>query len=175
MSLNIPDKNDLCDYSPLHIAQTIFNKPYQPPKSYCILNYDENSNVSIMFEILLTIYMEGINILLNGWNNLNLDELSEDLLFTPNPWFNSLGFKLNIFEINKNLTDFDFYKNYYCKIKLKLDEPVFFEMKNIDNDYHFVINGDFYHENKNENNIENLFAIYIYKNKIYQIQFGILF
>jgi hypothetical protein len=69
----------------------------------------------------------------------------------------------------------DDYKEYYCKIIL--NDNIwngFFEMKNIQKDYHFFINPEFIYENE-FNNINEVGSIFIVKNTVYFIKFNFLY
>lgn len=112
--------------SPEELAIHLFNKQPGNPCSICILPYSESYDsdaASFNFEILLTIYMEGLMNILDvtkqdslSENIKNIKDIKykddheheyaiyknitiEDLKF-PEPWFKSFGYTINVSEYN---------------------------------------------------------------------------
>jgi hypothetical protein len=112
--------------TPEQIAHTIFTKP---PAESCssLLNFvDTGLSVSDLFEVLLTIAMEGIDILSGGIDTVDVSEFTNDTMLALNPWLNSIAVKIHIEERDMDKND------HYCKIVLKNgDYSTWFEMKQI--------------------------------------------
>lgn len=169
------------DFSPEELASFLFNNLPVDPCSLGLLPYSENMDkdqASFLFEILITIYMEGI---LHGHRlyemlktkteisdtdrevkKINIFDLSTENLLLCEPWFKSLGYMIFVEEYKEGEYSFD--KNEYCKILLK-DNPIdskIFTSKKINKPYHFVIFAGY----KPTDKLENIKAIfYIPKKK----------
>jgi len=154
------------EYTPEEIAEALFNQPPKEPFKYQILVGSQGTDQTLIFEILLTILLEGLNILSNGLNNFNLDDFNENYIYNLIPWFNSIGFDIKV-NINSDIS------NYYCRILInnKSHEYLFFNIKNLIKNYHFLLNGNFI---SNNNELSNIYAIFKFKNKSYSIFFNYL-
>jgi plasmid maintenance system killer protein len=171
MSDNI---TELYDCSPEKIAKIIFAEEPKDPLTRRLKLDDNKYNVIYIFEILITILMEGFQIITNNFESVDFNEFTKNSITYFEPWFNSLGFKLCAFEYDKDI-DADFYDKYYCKaiIKNKLTETLFI-IKNITKSYHFFINGDNLLENKKHKDLDKLYAIFINNDKVYKIYFDFM-
>ncbi|ARF11247.1 hypothetical protein Klosneuvirus_1_104 [Klosneuvirus KNV1] len=162
----------LQDNTPEEIAEKIFTNDPKPPFTFQIIAEGETADFPYIFEILITILMEGLEILTGDLSKAELDNFSEDHLTCLAPWFKSLGFKLKIEECHED--DKWDYEKYYCRIVLnyKGDAPLF-QIKPINKNYHFLINGNgnVNEENNNKKNLKDLYAILNLNQKIYKISF----
>ena len=100
------------NYTPKQIAELIFNSDPREKKYYnfSIYDDDEDLDTSFIFEILIEILFESFDILTDGLNNINIDEITEFMINSLDPWFNSFGFSIHAKEHNIS-TKFD---NNYC-------------------------------------------------------------
>lgn len=169
MSSNI-DPEDLESFTPEGIAHNIFTKEPKNPCSCQLVAEQDSMDITYLFEILSIILMEGLEIFTGDLSKSNLNALSISHIDSLNPWFRSIGFDILVSEHNvSNNTE---YNKHYCKIMIrdKLQE-IFFEMKNIDKNYHFVLNGDSLDENKHKTNLKDLHLICIIGDKVFKISF----
>jgi hypothetical protein len=170
---------------PKDIATIIFNNPPEGDKSHqmiCESLTEESLNTNDLFEIFLTIMMEGLFIKNPNINSDTLKMFNEKILCDLNPWLRSIGFS-TIIEIvpysEKKLFD-----NYYCKVILQCDPAwsAYFDAKELTVPYHFVLNSNcsMFHiiECKNLQNktfnLRDLFAIFIFNNNVYKIFFNFI-
>jgi len=161
--------------TPESMAKELFSKDPGDPCTNCILPMTEKyteDNMTFIFEILITIYAEGFMNILDMRKNNNIKDVYEncsmnDLLFLD-PWFKSMGFTIQVTEINK--------KNYnkirgksYCRIALAFDsqDMSLFLFKKISKRYHFLLNKDYEPTDK----LENIYAILNKSGKSYKISF----
>lgn len=162
--------NELEDYTPEAIAHTLFSSDPKPPCSCQIISQEEATDLTYIFEILMTIFIEGLEILAGDLSKANLDNLTEEHVSALNPWFESLGFNINVNTHPRHLHEA--YKGYYCKIMIKdKQQEALFNFKNIDKNYHFFINGDYLEENKLKGNIEDLHAIFIVNDTVFRLNY----
>ena len=180
--------------SPEELAKMIFAQTPGDPCSKCILPCSDgemdNDTVSFCFEILLTIYLEGLMYILDiiksshsiGDNKKDYEIENEvyktvkldDLQF-PDPWFKSFGYSINIEEINisSNNLKKDYNNrikpNSYCRILLSFDpnDRLQFVLKSIENKYHFILNSSY----KKTNKLESIYALLSKDDKFYKISF----
>jgi len=162
--------NSISDKSPENIAEIIFNEDPKPENSIQLeLN---NTEFVFIFEILITILLEGFKIKYSDLKNINSNSFNENYILNFNPFFKSMGFNINVNKYEKK--NRDDYKNYYCKVVLRDNEwGGFFELKNINKDYHFFINPDYIYEN-NFNKMNDVGCIFIFKENVYLIKFNFL-
>lgn len=164
------DSKDIEEYTPEGIAHNIFTKEPQSPCSCQLVSEESGMDTTYLFEILLIILMEGLELFTGDLSKANLDGLTLDHITSLNPWFKSLGFniKVSVYDIGDTVS----YNKQYCKImvKDKLQE-MFFKMKNIDKNYHFLLNGDNLEENKQKSNVKDLHSICIFKDQVFKIGF----
>jgi len=157
--------------SPESIALILFSDDPKPENS--IQLELENTDPTFIFEILITILMEGIQKKYGDLKKINYDTFNENLLLNLIPYFKSIGFNINIKKYDKkNKED---YKDYYCKVILNDSMwDQFFEMKKIEKDYHFFINPSFVYNN-NFNELKQVRSIFIVKDTVYNINFNYLY
>lgn len=155
----------MTEMSPIHIADFMFHKkPDDVTEIGLIL--DDEYTVTDLFEILLIIFMEGINILYDLKNVSDLSVISKDHLLYLNHWFNKLKVKIHITVVNKEEKI-----DPYCQILLNKDKYIqFFTKFNIKDEYHIVRNNKF--EFKNE--IQDYKSIFIVSDKIFIISFELI-
>lgn|SRR3972149_1763787 len=163
--------SDLDDYSPEGIAKAIFSNGPRPPFSYQIIAEQEEADFLYIFEILIIILLEGLEILSGDLSKANFDNFTKEHLTILAPWFKSLGFDLSIRLCDEK--DKESYKQYYCKILLNdTMNQMLFKLENIDKNYHFLINGNTLEENENKTNLKDLYAILSLNGVTYCINFG---
>ena len=178
------NNSEQIEFSPENIAQALFTQDPKPPCSHQILTYDEKTDnkkygdLTYIFEILITILMEGLDIFSGGLDKTDLNNFTEKHITNLNPWFNSIGFNINVETFTKDVKDIckDQYDNYYCKImvRTKLFET-FFLMKNVSKNYHFLLNGKCIEENKNKQKINEISAVFCnIDDTIYKISFNFI-
>jgi hypothetical protein len=160
----------------------------------------DEEEVTLVFEMLINIYMEGmidVERLINMISTkkvidkddeiyekkINIHKINSNLMEFVKPWFLSIGYHVNIIEYDSDSEESnilkDYLKNYYCKIIFR-DNPhdygIFFFRK-INKPYHFVLNGEF----KQVKDLKDMFAVFIQpKNpsddksteKIYSVSFS---
>lgn len=153
------DIDKLEDFSPERVAQDLFIYDPKLPLSYQIVAESKvTEDLTYLFEILIIIFLEGILILTDDLTNIDLNCLTKEHLTSLNPWFYSLGFKINV---NSYFFDDEEYKKYYCKILIKDGlQKNFFLMKNINKKYHFIINGTNLQENKEKKYLKDIYGIF---------------
>lgn len=165
-----PNEN-INDFSPEMIAQAIFTKDPKNPCSHQILALQEGTDLTYIFEILVTILLEGLNILTGDLKEADLSNFSVSFISSLNPWFNSLGFNINV--RIENETEKELYQEYYCRtvINNELNETLFI-IKNIqDKSYHFLLNGQYLDQNKAKTNLKDIFGIFNVNDDVYCITF----
>lgn len=178
-------------FTPELISEVIYNELPVGACTLKLLPYSpdmDNDSASFLFEILITIYMEGTmdaprlrkmlkeKRIIEETNNKSLDLLTINLniLETCESWIKSLGFLMFIEEYN--VIDYNIDKSEYCKIILKNDPNFknFFRHKKVDKPYHFISFANYKPTDKLEN-IKALFYKPIInkseKEKVYTIKF----
>lgn len=157
--------------SPKDIAMALFTQGPKDPCSHLILAHQDGSDTTYIFEILITILLEALDILSNGLENADLKNFTADHITCLDPWFKSIGFTVSVNTYNKD--NRDGYKDYYCRamVRTPLYES-FFEYKNVNKNYHFMLNGDQLQANRNKTNLKELSCIFADDNDlIYKISF----
>jgi hypothetical protein len=165
--------NELKDYSPEGISQTIFHNEPNAPFSYQIIAEQDQANLTYIFEILIIILLEGLEILTGDLSQANLSNFNKDHLTILNPWFRSLGFDINVNTYDEK--DKESYNKYYCRVLFndKLNKMLF-KIQNIDKNYHFLVNGNTLEENENKINLNELYGILSLNGITYCISFNFL-
>lgn len=177
--------------TPEELARKLFNEDPGEPCSKHIFPYSKNldeDNASFIFEILITIYLEGFMNIMQLLKETNKDkfinmtdseknykiykDITLDDLNFPQPWFNSFGFKIIITEYGKDKRKIykrDVKPFSYCRILLSFDpkDKIQFILKNIQNKYHFILNANY----RATDNLENVYAILSKDDKFYKISF----
>lgn len=163
-------------FCPVQFSQILYNSP---PKEYNTVLLQHNDEIyqdpTLLFELLLLIYLEGItngvklyNILFKTNNELR-DICSEDITITNlqicDKWFRSMGYIIHITEYEED--DYSFSDNDYCEIFFKFNNIDFFEYYNIKTNYNFILYKSF-----NCNTFSNMNAIIANNKKIYTIKFN---
>ena len=162
------------NYTPDQIAEALFSQDPKDPNSFQILARPDTNNTGDMtyiFEILVTIMLEGLECLSGGdLNNFDMDDFSEDYIETLGPWFNSICFNIKVDVFDQS----NMYKckKYYCKSIIKNEQTAqIFQQNNVGKNYHFLLNGQYEEYNKNLTELSELYTIFINKDKIYKISF----
>ena len=160
MELNI-NPEELEEFSPERLAHTIFSTDPKPPCSNQIIALQDGADLTYIFQILVTVFMEGFEMFTEGFENMDLTKFTTDHITSFDPWFRSLGFK--IVTDTTDITNKEYYQDYYCKIiiKTQLYENLFI-MKGIEHKkYHFLLNGPHMEQNKKKDKIKDLKAVFI--------------
>jgi len=165
------DADSLADFTPEMIAHSIFTKDAKPPCSHQIITYQEGSDLTYIYEILITILLEGLEIITGGLKDVNLSEFTASHITVLKPWFHSIGFdvKVDVFSIDDKVN----YNDYYCRalINDKINETLFI-MKNIQNkSYHFFLNRQTMEQNKHKQHLKEIYGIFATESVIYRISF----
>nr|QBK88376.1 MAG: hypothetical protein LCMiAC01_00400 [Mimivirus LCMiAC01] len=167
------DIDNLDGLSPENIANKIFNNDPKEPCSCQLIAPGSDGDLTYVFEVLLTILMEGFAILSGDITTIPLDSFSENSIMALNPWIQSMGLNLIVSEIDAS--NKEEYTNYYNRIVLNRDmhEQLFIIMRN-NKSYHFLLNGDALEENTAATELHYLFAIFECKDKIFKIKFDFI-
>lgn len=173
--------------TPEDIADFLF---YELPADPCTINIVPidithiNGSVcdaTLLFEILITIYMEGITdaerlykmIQLKQWFpkenkaiDIDIENINCEILLLCEPWFKSFGFVIYVDVYENN--DYIYDNSEYCKILLNQnDDKISFVSNNINKRYHFILQKNFEYSN----DLSKIKAIFFGKNKIFTIKF----
>lgn len=176
MEHNIPNREDLESVSIQDLAVTIFNDAPKPSNSQQILIQqvieDGVTPVIDIFEVFLTILVEGIMIVYRepSWDLIKT--FNEDHILNLRPWTHSLGFNVKVQKICYE--DKYLYDEYYCKTILRCDPEwnVYFRMKNIQPLYTFIFGANSpYKKGQVIDNLQSLYAIFICGAYVYKISF----
>lgn len=160
---------------PCDVAKIVFSNAPEAPKScqlYCESDTNEKLTPVDIFEIFLTILVEGMFIKFNPITKDTLKSFDENVILKLSPWLQSLGFDTTVDVLQKeNVSDYD---KHYCKIILRSDpswEQYFETHENIVKDYHFIFGGDSPYIHNQKCGLDNMFAIIILNKKVYKIAF----
>lgn len=180
--------------SPEQLAKQLFSKKAADPCSFCILPYSEsydNDVASFQFEILLTIYLEGLMNILDVIKNHHYTHYASDInkkdyeieyeiyknitiddLKFPEPWFRSFGYNINITKYgpdDKREFNNKIKPSSYCRILLMFDpkDRMHFLMKGIKKRYTFILSASY----QPTKNLENIYTILDKGNEFYKISF----
>ena len=160
--MNIENEN----FTPEELASFLYNELPVDPCSLKLIPYSpnmDNDQITFLFEILITFYMEGmvdaprLYHFLETKENIFYDKKDIDIynislkdLFLCSPWLKSLGFLLfiNEYKFDDYISD----KHEYCKIILKCDKNYinFFKKNRIEKSYHFILYSNYISTNKLE-------------------------
>lgn len=164
-----PNEEDIIECDTESIAHNLFSKEPHPEGSIGILS-DNASEKFMIFEILLNIYMEGLLLVYGSVDKIDLKNMNEEDMERFNPYFKSMGFKYTVKKYSRD--ESDQYEKYYCRVIMR-DHlySTFFEMKSIEKDFHFLLNGNYLEENENESELKNLFCIFGRGNDIFAFHF----
>lgn len=156
--------------SPKNIAHQLFTKLPGDPLSKGLELNSSDTSPQYAFEILITILLEGLSILSNDFTTIDKIQLTH--IDSASPYFTSMGIVLNVEEYH--ISEIELYNKQYCRILLNkgVDEG-YFLMKNIDEPYHFLLNGTYYDENESKTAINELHAIYIDGDTVFKIKFDL--
>lgn len=165
------DIDSLANFSPEMIAHEIFTKDAKAPCTHQILAYQEGSDMTYIYEILITILLEGLEIMTGGLKEIDLSGFNSSYITVLNPWFRSIGFNINVDTFESS--DKESYNGYYCRavINDKLNET-FFIMKNLEHKpYHFLLNGPNLQINKSKEYLKDIYGIFSTDDTVYKISF----
>lgn len=167
------------EFSPIELAYKLFSEPPKDSKS-CEINIEliddtatSSDSFKILFEILITIYCEGmmhfsklldvlnhqdVELNNNNYDDIDPNDIDLEKLSFLKSWFSSIGYHVFIDEDTEDEYN-DYKANHYCKIIL-LNNPEdtgFFIYRNLDLPYHMMLNST----NQLDDNykLEDLYAI----------------
>lgn len=155
------------------IAKNIFSCPPEEPKKFQLYVEGEvtPANVVDIFEVFVTILMEGIDVVTEGIDYEKVKTFNFGFLDWLNCWTKSLGFATIVEQVPKHHVEN--YANYYCSIVLACmpQWKQYFDMKHITKKYHFILNGNnpFVEEHKIQ--LNELFAIFTIGEDVFKISF----
>lgn len=156
------------EMSPQDIAKKIFTEEPKKPLTN-VIGVENSPDMSFVYEILLNILLEGLDLVTEDLNNYDYDNFNEKSILFFNPWFYSMGFTICVKKYHKS--EIDKYKDYYCKTITKNKEyENYFIMKNLNNNYHFMINPK-YMNSCNKKTLEEFHTVFQVNNDIYKIWF----
>lgn len=172
--------NTHMNHTPEQIASLIFNDKPKGKKYYNFNLHDMDANddtdidtdidTSFVFEILIQILFEGFDILIQGLNNVVIDDITETTILALDPWFNSFGFQIYVQEhpITEKFSD------NYCSAIINNDmyKDIFTDKK-INKNFHFILNKNFA-DGCELNYLPNLYTIIYGSKKIIQIWFDFI-
>ena len=169
--------NSLEGVSVEQIAETLFNKmPDDTTIKQLIFDIPNNETNSgtYMYEILLTLLLEGIMKFKNNLENVNLSDIHTFHITALNPWFKSLKFNLKVDELSKS--DEDQYKYYYAKIILKKmpEYEMLFNINHITKNYTFLLNSLYVREKYPFHNLNDIYSVLFLENRVFKIKFDII-
>ena len=146
------------ELSPASVAEKIFSKN---PKQCCSVQLlsDDCIDTINLFEILITIMMEGLCINNNNLEHIDLKNFNQNYIHHLNPWFNSIGYDIEC-KAHDSILKPEFDK-YYCRIVVKTKlYKTFFEIKNTEKNFHFLVNGNHLKDNLVKKNINEIYAVF---------------
>lgn len=174
----VPVQN-ISSLSPDDIADKIFS---DLPQKECTYNLNLSGNTNNMdtpfiFEILISILLEGMAILHDDFENCDLKQINIDTIKSVSPYMRSLCFDLFVEEfnnkneyVNHNIDDF------YCKIILKCDKEytTYFIMKDLEKDFTFFFNPKYGKNYPKDRELKNIYSILRVDDKTYKIYFNFI-
>jgi hypothetical protein len=168
-------KSEALEKCPYEIAEIIFREPPSEPNNfqlYCEMENDDVTTQLDIFEIFMTIVMEGMFIK-NNISRETLDFFNEQTILDLQPYFHSLGYHTNVEVIPIKNTEA--YETFYCRIALRCDPSweAYFDMHpEITQNYRFIFGGNSPKIQGEKCTFNNLFAIFSHKNLVYKISFN---
>jgi len=118
------------------LARTLFKTQPKPECSIDVSLYEHDT--VYVFQFLLNLLFEGLN-MFHDLSTIDLKRITADNITALNPWFKSIKFKIIVDTYTKE--ESDMYNDYYCRIMLKRNDAMFFKIKHIPENFHFIING----------------------------------
>lgn len=156
------------NYSPEMVAKTVFTQQPRPPCSNQIVS-KEDGDATYIFEIVLTVFMEGLDLITGGLDKADLSDFTKEHLTVLDPWMNSLGLKLLVNEYEKDSFYLD---DWYCKTVIKNGSySHLFDIKNIHKNYHFLGGPNHKEVTEKALNLKEIYTVFVNKDKVYTIQF----
>lgn len=161
--------DNLIDYSPKDIAEELFTREPDDPLTNQMLVEREGTDSTYIFEILITILLEGLDIFTKGIKDADLSQFSQVYITQLNPWFRSLGFDISV----DCSTVEDSFDGYYCRVVINnSSNSGLFILNNIeDQSYQFLLNGTCLEENRAKERLRDVFAIFEANGVVYKISF----
>lgn len=165
--INLHETRSSENKSPEDIAHELFSKTQNNLTPHALSM--DGDNASYIYEVLVTILLEGMDIFMNGIVNMDANNLEPDYITALNPWFHSIGFNLKVDVVDR--TDKELYEDYYCRIILRnYGYGPIFDDKQLTKDYHFLGNYK-YKTGCMIDNIKDIYSIFVKKDKVFKISF----
>lgn len=169
---------DIQTSSPDDIAEKLFSDVPQKECTYN-LNLSENTNdmdAPFVFEILISILLEGMAILHDDFENCDLKQMNANTIKMVAPYMRSLCFDLNVEEFNNKLKlTTPFINDFYCKIILKCDkEYTTYFIKDLQKDFTFFFNPKYGKNYPKTRDLKEIYAILKVDDKTYKIFFDFI-
>lgn len=155
---------------PKSFATDLFS--YEPNNINYIYSEEDDNDLTLIFEILVTIMMEGLEYFTQGLDNIDLDDFGEKHILFLKPWFQSIGFNIFIEKFDRN--EYENFSNYYCRILInnrKEELGYVFNQQSINETYHFTLNR--YYDKVMVDDISQIYTVFAYKQSVYKISFPI--
>ena len=146
---NVVGGDDVGEITHDNLARVLFGAD---PKEECSVDISlDEVDTAYVFELLLNLLFEGLDIVYGGLNNVDIGKINGDRILALNPWFKSVKFRVVVDEFNRK--DVGMYDDYYCRVYLRKMNQVLFEVKKFKKSFHFILNG------KNMHNFDGLFDL----------------
>jgi len=155
--------DELDDMTPENIAEVIFSE--QPAEKCSLEIIAPGLEMRDIFEVLITILLEGFVILNQGLDDIDIEKVTDDHIRAMNPWFESFGYTIDIQSIIGENP-----QKHYCRCVLRNTYNIhLFKMNKITKDYHFFINSEI--TNKEFKSLDEMYATFDTGAVVYRIGF----
>ena len=147
------------------IANHIFSHDPQPIGSIQLVATYTEMDTEFIYEVLLTILMEGFKLMVESIEEVSVENCSADHIILLGQWIQSLGFDLIVEECAGTTN------NYYCKVLLNNQQNTafFYHKKITDKQYHFILNST--QTNDDHFDINEIVTIIPFPDRYIKIQF----
>jgi hypothetical protein len=163
--------NNPIDTNPDELADFIFSDQPKPKNSIQLVQHEDNMDIMFIYEVLISVVMEGILHLIKGIDDpseLSLDNLDDVHFQTLNPWIQSMGFNLEVIKTHEKPL------HYYCRtIFNNYKDKSYFTTNNLTKHYHFIITSTYSHNNNNFNDISQIKTVVQMNNYWLEIYFSL--
>lgn len=154
---------------PKELVELVFSKEPALPNTIQLVSENDENDSNYVFQLLANILFEALEYFTGDLSKISLDNFNIEYIKALDPWFQSMGFTIVTKEYNKSDEE---YKQYYCRAIIKTsDYETFFIMKNIRNNFHFLLNGNYMEENKHKDLADLMLVFYGHNDKVFSINF----
>lgn len=174
------DTQNIKSLCPEDIADIIFSDLPKKENTYNLNlsnNCNENDPSTFIFEIIISILLEGMCILNEDIETYDLKKLKIDDIMSISPYIRSLGFDIKVTDYdNKNEYFKTYIDDFYCKIILKCDKQysTYFIMKDINKEYTFFFNPKYGKNYPEGRQLKDIYAILVIDDMTYKISFDFI-